>query len=287
MTGFTSPNHTQTPNELFDIHMTDMGECELKVALAIIRKTLGYHKKSDPISLTQLQKLTGLSRQGVIDGADKAISRGIVEIVGTGKRGVLIYGLVINFDQSENQTDESVDQSEFQTGTGQKSRHTKETTPKEIKKKKVVTPSKKNGWANEDELIQEWGRLRNIIAAAIGATIETPKRRACARRMLKWTIPLNIADIADAIKTSKSNDYEFTWLEDDVPKRRAVRANLPIVIPDKPLEIVPSPPADDMPVDRSAEGQRIMDELKAKTNANDEPYDWRKVNEAALKKVSA
>lgn len=141
MSGFSSPNHTQTPNDLFDKHMADMGESELKVTLAIIRQTLGYHKKSDPISLTQLQKMTGLSRQGAFDGAQAAINRGLVEIVGTGKRGVLIYGLVIDSDQSTALTSEAVDQSTGFNSTGLPSRHTKETTQKK-KKKESVKPSR-------------------------------------------------------------------------------------------------------------------------------------------------
>jgi phage replication O-like protein O len=136
MTGYAPPNYTQTPNDFFDTHMADMGECELKVTLAIIRKTLGFHKKHDPISLSQLQTITGLSRQGVIDGVEKALERGIVEIVGTGKRGITIYGLVINFDQLD-----MVDQSKILTGTGQKSRHTKETTQK---KKEKDSPAPKS-----------------------------------------------------------------------------------------------------------------------------------------------
>lgn len=134
MSGFTSPNHTQCPNDLFDVHMLDMSESELKVTLAIIRKTLGFHKKSDPISLSQLQKLTGLSRQAVSDGAAAAIDRGIVELVGTGKRGVLIYGLVINSDQSTEQTTTSQ-----QNGlvTSLKFRHTKEKEQKKPLQKKI------------------------------------------------------------------------------------------------------------------------------------------------------
>lgn len=134
MTGFTSPNHTQCPNDLFDVHMLDMKEAELKVTLAIIRKTLGFHKKSDPISLSQLQKLTGLSRQAVSEGAADAIERGLVEIVGTGKRGVLIYGLVINSDQS---TKETTTSQENRPVTSLKSRHTKETGQKKPLQKKM------------------------------------------------------------------------------------------------------------------------------------------------------
>lgn len=141
MGGFSSPNHTQTPNDLFDKHMADMGESELKVTLAIIRQTLGYHKKSDPISLTQLQKMTGLSRQGAFDGAQAAINRGLVEIVGTGKRGVLIYGLVIGGDQSTTLTSEAVDQSTSFNSTGLPSRHTKETSQKKEKKEIIALDS--------------------------------------------------------------------------------------------------------------------------------------------------
>lgn len=134
MTGFTSPNHTQCPNDLFDVHMLDMKEAELKVTLAIIRKTLGFHKKSDPISLSQLQKLTGLSRQAVSEGAAAAIERGLVEIVGTGKRGVLIYGLVINSDQSTEETSTSQDNGLV---TSLKFRHTKEKEQKKPLQKKI------------------------------------------------------------------------------------------------------------------------------------------------------
>lgn len=152
MSGFASPNHTQTPNELFDKYMAVMGESELKVTLAIIRKTLGYHKVSDPISLTQLQKMTGLSRQGVIDGAEAAVARGLLERVGTGKRGVIIYGMVIGSDQSTTLTSDAVDQSTELTTTSQQSRHTKETSTKEKK-----TPRKRATDPYYDNIAKVWG----------------------------------------------------------------------------------------------------------------------------------
>lgn len=73
---FNSPNHTQIPNDLFDSMLPDMGLAELKVTLAALRKTLGWQKRSDRISLTQMELLTGLSRQGVLDGAEAAEKRG-------------------------------------------------------------------------------------------------------------------------------------------------------------------------------------------------------------------
>lgn len=61
------PNYTQTPNILFDEIMRDLNGAELKVILAVIRKTFGWHKERDRISLTQLEEMTGLSRQGILN----------------------------------------------------------------------------------------------------------------------------------------------------------------------------------------------------------------------------
>lgn len=78
MAPFKSPNHTQTPNDLFDEYLSVMGEAELKVVLALIRETLGFHRRKAKMSLTQLQKATGMSRQGVLNGAENAEKRGLI-----------------------------------------------------------------------------------------------------------------------------------------------------------------------------------------------------------------
>jgi Bacteriophage replication protein O len=53
-TGFRSPNYTQVPDELFDELMTDLSGAELKVLLYIIRRTFGFKRSSDSISLSQM-----------------------------------------------------------------------------------------------------------------------------------------------------------------------------------------------------------------------------------------
>lgn len=94
-----APNFTQTPNILFDDLMADMKEGELRVALAIIRKTFGWHKDREVISLSQLEKMTGMSRQGVLNGIDDLIERGLVKRQKAG-RGYS-YELIVNeVDQS-------------------------------------------------------------------------------------------------------------------------------------------------------------------------------------------
>jgi hypothetical protein len=92
--GYDQPKYTQTPNLLLDEHLPDMGHAETKVVLAIVRQTFGWHKRSDVLSLSQMEELTGLSRQGVLNGMEAAMERGVVERTpaGTSYR----YSLVVN-----------------------------------------------------------------------------------------------------------------------------------------------------------------------------------------------
>jgi hypothetical protein len=92
----TEPNYTQVPNLLFD-HMADMGEAELRCTLAIVRKIIGYHKdKPEPVSYSQLETLTGMSRPAVVKGIEASIIRGWIKVAGQGKRGVNLYTLNFN-----------------------------------------------------------------------------------------------------------------------------------------------------------------------------------------------
>ena len=65
---FDKPNYTQIPNRFMDELLATLNNCELRVLLSIMRKTFGWNKERDRISLSQIQKMTGLSHQGVIDG---------------------------------------------------------------------------------------------------------------------------------------------------------------------------------------------------------------------------
>lgn len=60
-TGYASPNYTQVPDQLFDEHLCYLSGAELKVLLYIIRRTFGFKKHSDTISLSQM--LNGIERR--------------------------------------------------------------------------------------------------------------------------------------------------------------------------------------------------------------------------------
>lgn len=103
--GFLVPNHTQTPNSLFDTALAEIKSyAELKVILAIIRFTFGWHKLKDKVSLSQIQKMTGLSRQGAQNGIELALEHEYIEREPDGQ--AFIYGLklVNEVDQSTNLT---------------------------------------------------------------------------------------------------------------------------------------------------------------------------------------
>ena len=54
--GFRSPKYTQVPDELFDKLLSELNESELKVLLYIIRRTFGFKKDNDNISIAQICK---------------------------------------------------------------------------------------------------------------------------------------------------------------------------------------------------------------------------------------
>jgi len=88
--GFTSPTYTQVPDELFDELMPRLSESELKVLLYVVRRTFGFKKSADDISLkqmvegirkrdgTQLDNGTGLSRPSVTKGVRGLVAMGVL-----------------------------------------------------------------------------------------------------------------------------------------------------------------------------------------------------------------
>jgi len=65
--GFSTPKFTQVPDELFDELMTELSGAELKVLLYIIRRTYGFKKDEDNISLSQLLNGIKVKNGDVLD----------------------------------------------------------------------------------------------------------------------------------------------------------------------------------------------------------------------------
>jgi hypothetical protein len=72
--GFHSPNYTQVPDQLFDELLGILSGAELKVLLYIIRRTFGFKRDTDSISLSQM--LNGLkTKDGRVLDAGAGVSK--------------------------------------------------------------------------------------------------------------------------------------------------------------------------------------------------------------------
>lgn len=98
---FQSPNYTQTPNDLFDDLLKVIDDLsELKVTLAAIRQTFGYHREKAEMSQSWFELVTGLSRNSVKRGIDLAVKRGtIAKLADETNRTGAIYGVVVEGQQ--------------------------------------------------------------------------------------------------------------------------------------------------------------------------------------------
>ena len=72
------PNHTQIPNIIIDQHMSELSHAQFKVLMAICRKTIGWHKQSDYISISQIVELTGVSNKTVVGAIKQLEKKGFI-----------------------------------------------------------------------------------------------------------------------------------------------------------------------------------------------------------------
>ncbi|MFI0477760.1 MAG: replication protein [Candidatus Rhabdochlamydia sp.] len=72
------PNTSSIPNILFDYWMNILTPAEFKVLMCIARKTYGWHKDVDRISISQIEKMTGLSRKGITKNLDSLLQYGLI-----------------------------------------------------------------------------------------------------------------------------------------------------------------------------------------------------------------
>lgn len=93
-------NYTQIPNVVFDYWMGVLSPAEFKVLCCICRKIFGWHKSEDKISLKQIEKMTFLSRPGIIKAINKLIEAQLVIKISTytedGDQAANLYSISVN-----------------------------------------------------------------------------------------------------------------------------------------------------------------------------------------------
>lgn len=91
--GLRTPNGTIIPDELFDVLMPILSDSEFKVLMYIARRTFGFKKATDNISIKQmadgivthegkvLDRGTGLGKASVVRGVKTLVEKGIIVAV--------------------------------------------------------------------------------------------------------------------------------------------------------------------------------------------------------------
>lgn len=113
----TEEPFTKIPNRALD-NMAALSEAELRIYLAVARKTIGWHKESDIISRSQFEQLTGLARRSVQNGIARLLEKGILTRTEAGKS--FAYQLATTYP------DRPADLATTYADDGLPSRHTKE-----------------------------------------------------------------------------------------------------------------------------------------------------------------
>lgn len=85
--------YTVFSNTILDLIMRRCTPTEWLIICAVMRKTTGWNKPTDDISISQLMELTGLSKQTVITAAKRAVEDGYITRDGNGIRKMPTYSI--------------------------------------------------------------------------------------------------------------------------------------------------------------------------------------------------
>jgi len=113
-----APNYTQVPNIFLDEWLPKLTPVETKVLFVIMRKTFGWHKIRDQISLSQLEKSTGSLRQAILKATKSLQEKNLISKVVVGEKSdqKTFYELVVSEDSNNfTQCDEHTPPSVFNT----------------------------------------------------------------------------------------------------------------------------------------------------------------------------
>lgn len=196
---FPKPNFTQTPNLFFDDSLRKIKSfAELKVVLAVVRQTFGWRKDSDKLSHSQLAKLTGLTRRGVINGVNKALEHGFLERQPSGQTFTYRLALVNGVHQLGDVTSEQ-DSPEVVNGSDQQLVNEVDTQKKEIKEKKETPHSRLFAFhAERVGKVLNGGKQGKAISSILSAFSESDAID-CYRWVETWSDATDWAVVASKI----------------------------------------------------------------------------------------
>ena len=171
------PNSFIIPNSVVDELMADMSGVELKCYLFVVRKTKGWNKECDAISLTQFVKFTGAGKTAVVDALKNLVDLGLL-VKKTGVRNTSVYAINSFGNQTSSESElvqkANSTSSESELVTSSESEHTKNNNINTTTKNNNTSSSekdfqtrakaKKNVFSDDDLMAAEWilGLIRKL-----------------------------------------------------------------------------------------------------------------------------
>ena len=177
------PNAFQIPNSVIDELLAKLTCAELKCYLFVVRKTKGWNKESDSISVSQFMEVTGLSNRSVITACESLVEMGLLERSG-GERKLNTYS-VKAFDFSESgEKSSSVKSGENFSESGEKSSSdlVKKVHTQNNNKNTIQNNNKKNTKKSESDLLAEFGIVGQLADDFI------THRKACKAPITKTAL---------------------------------------------------------------------------------------------------
>ena len=156
------------PNSIIDELLPELSHSELKCYLCVLRKTKGWNKEEDAISVSQFMKVTGLSNKAVISACESLVEREILERK-SGDRNTGIYSiktyktttsekssLVKNFPATSEKSSQVTSEKSSHTINNIKNNIQNNNTSSSGKNFQPRTKAKKNVFSDNDLKAAEW-----------------------------------------------------------------------------------------------------------------------------------
>ena len=152
------PNAFQIPNSVIDELLAKLTCAELKCYLFVVRKTKGWNKESDNISVSQFMEVTGLSNRSVITACESLVEMGLLERSG-GERKLNTYSVkAFEISQTgEKSSSDKTGENFSQTGEKSSSDLVKKVHTQNNNKNTIQNTNKKNTKKSDLDLLADFG----------------------------------------------------------------------------------------------------------------------------------
>ena len=217
------PNAFQIPNSVIDELLEKLTCAELKCYLFVVRKTKGWNKESDSISVSQFMEVTGLSNRSVITACESLVEMGLLERSG-GERKLNTYSVkAFEIPQTgEKSSSDTTGENFSQTGEKSSSDLVKKVHTQNNNKNTIQNINKKNTKKSESDLLAEFGIVGQLaedflkLRKAKSAPITETALKGFQREAAKAGISLSDAITIAIERNWRGFSASWNWRDDDM-----------------------------------------------------------------------